>query len=383
MRPLALWLASCAAAGPLPSPPPHALPSLSPVFVAHTHNYACFRIPSAVQAPSGALLVFAEARSTCDDSSPLNDVVFSRSVDDGATWDAPTVVVSGFGHDDFRNPTAVFSSSGALLVQFVNATTAPWHTLQIVSHDEGVTWGAPLDPALGVADSFLPGPANGLLLSGSSPAPGRLVMCGTNYYDSTRAPAAPRGARVWFSDDAGAAGSWTSPAFFAANLSECAMAELGDGSLVINFRNEHRTDCRCRAQARSDDGGATWSAVAFVPDLIEPVCSAGLLELSHGRGLLFSNPASESKRVNMTVRRSMDGGLTWPDDVQIWPGGCAYSVLVPVGSTGEAAGVVFETMDATGYNSIVFALVPPFAARGPPAAVALLHSLAPSIEETP
>ena len=54
MRPFALWLASCAAAGPLPSPPPHALPSLSPVFVAHTHNYACFRIPSAVQAPSGA-----------------------------------------------------------------------------------------------------------------------------------------------------------------------------------------------------------------------------------------------------------------------------------------------------------------------------------------
>lgn len=335
-----------------------ALPHLSPIFIAG-RGYACFRIPSAVQAPSGALLVFAEARAACNDNSPLNDVVLSRSADSGATWSAPAIVFSGFGRFDFRNPTAVFSRSGALLLQFVNATHEPWHTLQMVSRDEGVTWSPPDDPALGVADSFLPGPANGLLLSGASPAPGRLLMCGTNYYNSMQT--APRGTRVWFSDDAGAPGSWTSPPAFFGNFSECAMAELGDGSVLLNMRNEHRIQCRCRAQARSDDGGATWGPLAFVPDLIEPVCSAGLLELSRG-GLLFSNPASTTQRANMTVRRSMDGGLTWPEEVQIWPGGCAYSVLVPVGSSGGgAAGVVFETMNASGYNRIVFALVPPFA----------------------
>ena len=355
---LALSLAACCVV--TAADPPH----LSPIFIAGAHGYACFRIPSAVQAPSGALLVFAEARAACNDNSPLNDVVLSRSADSGVAWSAPAVVFPGFGRFDFRNPTAVFARSGALLLQFVNATREPWRTLQMVSQDEGATWGPPVDPALGAADGLLPGPANGLLLSsGASPAPGRLLMCGTNFYDATRPRTAPPGARVWFSDDAsGAPGSWASPpSFFAANMSECAMAELGNGSVLVNFRNERREHCDCRAQARSDDGGATWAPLAFVPDLVEPVCSAGLLELSRGRGLLFSNPASPTRRVNMTVRRSMDGGLTWPAEVLIWPGGGAYSVLVPVGSSGGAAGIVFETMDATGYNSIVFALVPPFA----------------------
>jgi sialidase-1 len=140
-------------------------------------------------------------------------------------------------------------------------------------------------------------------------------------------------------------------------MTECAMAELGNGSVLINFRANHLNSCLCRSQMRSDDGGVTWGPLAYVPDLIEPVCSAGLLQRPGGQGLLFSNPASTHSRVNMTVRRSRDGGATWPDQALIWPGGSAYSVLVPVGA---AAGVVFETMDATGYNSIVFAPVPPF-----------------------
>ncbi len=350
---LSVFLVLCTASG---------LPSLSPIFTAGAYGYSCFRIPSAVQAPSGALLVFAEARAVCDDNNPLNDVVFSRSVNNGTTWSAPILVFRGFGRYNFRNPTAVFSSSGALILQFVNATKGPWFTLQMASLDEGGTWSPPLDPVLGIADSFLAGPGNGLLLGENSPAPGRLVMCGTNYYDSTRPPTTPVGARVWYSDDAnGAPGSWTClPTSLAPNMSECAMAELGNGSVLINFRANHLSSCLCRAQVRSDDGGVTWSPLAYVPDLIEPVCSAGLLQEADGQGLLFSNPASETSRVNMTVRRSRDGGLTWPDKVQIWPGGCAYSVLIPVGSTGGAAGVVFETMNATGYNSIAFALVPPF-----------------------
>jgi sialidase-1 len=344
-------------------------PRLTPIFTAGAHGYTCYRIPSAVQAPSGALLVFAEARFSraCDDGNPVNDVVLSRSLDNGATWSPPAVVFQGRGLN-YRNPTPVFSSNNTLVLQFVNATLrGPWRTLQMVSSDEGGSWSPPADPALGAADSFLAGPANGLLLrSGRSPAPGRLVMCGTNFYDFTRPPAAPVGARVWYSDDAsGAPGTWASPPapMAAPGMAECAMAELGNGSVLINFRANHLSPCLCRSQARSDDGGATWGPLAYVPDLIEPVCSAGLLALAGGAGLLFSNPASTTSRVNMTVRRSRDGGLTWPDSAQIWPGGGAYSVLVPVGASGAAAGIVFETLDGAAvppYSGIVFALVPPF-----------------------
>ena len=354
--PLCLGLLSVAAAADSLS-----LPRLSTIFAAGEGGYSCFRIPSAVQAPSGALLVFVEARHKgCNDGEPLNDVVFSRSLNDGMNWSAPIVVFQGQGLN-YRNPTAVFSSSGALVLQMVNATmTGPWQTLQMLSRDEGATWTPPRDPMLGAANSFLPGPANGLLLSRNSPAPGRLVMCGTNLYDFTRDHTTPVGARVWVSDDAnGSPGTWSShPALLAPHMSECAMAELGNGSVLINFRAEHLNPCLCRSQMRSDDGGGSWSPLVYVPDLIEPVCSAGLLHVN--QGLLFSNPASESRRVNMTVRRSRDGGLTWPDKVLIWPGGGAYSVLLPVGRGGVAAGVVFESMDATGYSGIVFALVPPF-----------------------
>lgn len=98
---------------------------------------------------------------------------------------------------------------------------------------------------------------------------------------------------------------------------------------------EQPLPCHCRLQARSDDGGASWSAAVPVPALIEPVCAAGLLQVSPG-ALLFSNPATEGSRVNLTVRRSGDEGATWAAGAAlVWPGPAAYSVLVPL--AGQAA----------------------------------------------
>ena len=350
---LAAALVPSAAADP-------ALPTLVPVFTAGTHGHACYRVPSAIQAPSGALLVFVEARgASCQDNTP-KDVMLARSADGGASWSPPRMVLAGFAAGQtYRNPTAVIARSGALVLQFVNSTRDPWRSLQMVSLDEGATWGPPLDPQLGAADSFLAGPANGLRLSARSAAPGRLLLCGTHIDDPGARP--PPGARVWLSDDAsGAPGTWASPpGALAPRMGECAMAELRNGSVLMNFRANHLRPCNCRAQSRSDDGGATWTPLADAPELVEPVCSAGLLALAGGAELLFSNPASATSRVNMTVRRSSDGGSTWPARAQIWPGGSAYSVLLPVGSSGAAAGIVFETMEGSNYTGIVFALVPP------------------------
>lgn len=137
-----------------------------------------------------------------------------------------------------------------------------------------------------------------------------------------------------------------------AGMAECQVAELGDGSLVINFRGNHENPCDCRAVATSHDGGATWSGLTWQPQLIEPVCSAGLLGVPIAGGtaplglLYFSNPATTSARVNMTLRISSDGGASWPlsDNVQLWLGPSAYSVLVPVGPPAAPTGVavVFE-----------------------------------------
>ena len=86
-----------------------------------------------------------------------------------------------------------------------------------------------------------------------------------------------------------------------------------------------------RRIARSRDGGLTWSEVVKDPAHIEPRCQGSLSyftdALSHDKDrLLFSNPAS-TKRENMTVRLSYDGGHTWPVAKQLHAGPSAYSCL--------------------------------------------------------
>jgi len=85
----------------------------------------------------------------------------------------------------------------------------------------------------------------------------------------------------------------------------------------------------CRGVTLSDDGGLTWGPVRHDPALIEdvacPGCQASLVRCQDGR-LFFSNPAS-TQRVRMTVRMSVDDGVTWPVARQLHAGPSAYSSL--------------------------------------------------------
>ena len=100
-----------------------------------------------------------------------------------------------------------------------------------------------------------------------------------------------------------------------------------------------------RALSRSEDGGATWSPLAFDDALIEPICQASLIAIP-GPGsppavvLVFSNPASTTARRALTVRVSRDGGRTWPDHILVDPGPAAYSCLAPL--PGGRVGLLYE-----------------------------------------
>ena len=328
-------------------------------------------MPNAVRAPSGALLVFAEARGpTCDDQAP-KDVAMSRSSDEGATWSPPALVLRGWalgGNLTFRNPYPVFTSTGLLLLQASNSTVEPWHSLQLTSADEGETWTppAPLARSLGPFDGILNGPGSGLLLT-RPPFAGRVLTCGTNWYQDA-GPQSPalRGGLITVSDNHGASWSitqvWTA-APGGAGPAECQMAELTNGSLLVNFRNQQvpRPPCDCRLTSRSDDGGLTWAPLAPAPALVEPVCSAGLLQTA--AGLFFSNPASAAARGNITVRKSLDGGATWPAKLLVHsPLSAGYSTLVPVGDAAAGnVGLVYEVAGGPkGQPSIAFSAIPSF-----------------------
>lgn len=332
-------------------------PTLIDIVVAEDTPYACLRVPSAVSLPGDPrILVFLEARKgSCEDQAP-KDIVLCESSDNGTTWSAPRVVVGStvaLSNQTYRNPYAGFAHDGTLLLQFVNSTLdEPWTSLWQSSADMGQSWG-PIQRAglpLQALDGVLAGPGSSITLgkwSSRSNYSGRIVSCGaTGYHDGHSMLAA-----LWFSDDNGVTWKMSTPTFD--GMAECQPAELRDGTLMVTFRAKHKNKtCDCRAHSVSANGGETWRpSLTWDPQLIEPVCSAGLLATKWG--LFFSNPASRSKRVDMTLRWSQDEGRTWPESELVWGGPSAYSTLVELPS---GVGVVFERGDKSTYQKITFSL---------------------------
>jgi sialidase-1 len=129
-------------------------------------------------------------------------------------------------------------------------------------------------------------------------------------------------------------------------MNECAVVELADGRLMLNMRS-YRGKKR-RGVATSDDGGQSWSEVTDDATLVEPVCQASLIRYTWPDGdgknlLLFSNPASESARVRLTVRASRDDGATWPVSRLLYEGSSAYSSMAVLGD--GQIGVLYERDD--------------------------------------
>jgi sialidase-1 len=141
-------------------------------------------------------------------------------------------------------------------------------------------------------------------------------------------------------------------------VNECKVAELPHGDLMLNMRNYDR-DKRTRQVSVSKDGGATWSDLYHQEELIEPICQASLI--SHEflgkkrRWLVFSNPASETKRVNMSMRVSRDNGKTWLPAIVLHPGPSAYSDLASL-SSGDI-GCLYEAGTESPYEGIVYQML--------------------------
>jgi sialidase-1 len=108
------------------------------------------------------------------------------------------------------------------------------------------------------------------------------------------------------------------------NPSEATVAELSDGRVMFNGRTEAKQ--RRRVVAVSGDGAAAWSAPRFDEALLEPVCFGSLIRLGRKR-LAFVNPASTSRRENLTLRWSEDNGATWSGRKVLEPGAAGYADL--------------------------------------------------------
>ena len=138
---------------------------------------------------------------------------------------------------------------------------------------------------------------------------------------------------------------------------ECAIAELHDGTLVMNARNylacpgpphnscgAHASAHSRRAISYSTDAGESWNASRLAEDLPGPVCQGDMISVADGTELLFVNPHSTSARANLTLHCSKDGGRHWQPILTLQPGPSSYSNLVELG-TGQVGVAWVEAVD--------------------------------------
>ena len=376
---MSLWLGFAAAAASSPVD----------VFSHGELGFLCWRVPAVVLAEkSGVLFAFAEARNYSGDGCVIagepqvvsgpRSIGMKTSPDGGQTWAAPRIV-----DWDGINPAVVYDAAADLVVVHYPCQghyngcgkAGEFATSQITCAGDGSSCSArePLGAFL-FSDGAPPlyskgplgisaGPGLGTQIS-DGPLAGRLLFAGHHGQADV----------TWYSDDH--AKTWTLSKTIFGNLTswgcgripgcfdEPFVLALPDGRVQINMRNDSLTpDPRnqslvgCsrhpRSVADSLDGGATFGSWRQQFDLLEGPdgCQgSGLVVARAGGGpdvVLYSGPAGACmNRTRLTVHRSVDGGASYPEQLEINAGPGGYSTLLRTPGGGVA--IAFERGAAAG-----------------------------------
>lgn len=336
------------------------------VFESGKEGYACFRIPAIVRAPSGALLAFAEGRKNgCSDTGDV-DLVLKRSEDGGKTW-SPLQVVWNDAENTCGNPAPVVDAKAGKIFllstwnlgtdherDIINLTSKDTRRVFVLSSsDDGKTWSNAREITRAVKPDnwtwYATGPGAGIQLEKGRYKERLVIPC-----DHIEADSKKYYSHVILSDDHGE--TWklggTTPQD---HVNECKVVELSGGKLMLNMRNYDPRN-KARQVSISKDGGLTWSDLYFDQTLIEPICQASIMKHrfpgDKKNVLIFSNPASQEKRVNMTIRISYDEGKTWPVSKVLHAGPSAYSDLVSLPNGTLAC--YYEAGHKSPYEGIAF-----------------------------
>ncbi len=332
---------------------PGRAPAVTDLFVSGRGGYHTYRIPAIVVTNSGTLLAICEGRKTSRADHGDVDMLVRRSPDGGRTWGPRQLIYEEGGEKKITigNPCPVVDRDTGDI--WLPLTRDNDDVLLVSSKDDGKTWSPPRVITSSVKKEdwtwYATGPGNGIQLT-RGPHRGRLIIPCDHRIRSIADRNKSTRSHVIYSDDHGS--TWQIGGITDFLMNECAVAEFGDGSLLLNMRSNrglHR-----RGVATSNDGGLTWSKCSDSDVLVEPVCQASMIRYTWAEGgdtsrMLFCNPASE-RRQRLSVRISYDDGRTWPVSRLLYEGSSAYSCLVAL--TNGEAGVVFERDN---YGMISFA----------------------------
>ena len=336
------------------------------------HSCHTFRIPGIAVTNSGTLLAVYDMRyRSRRDLQGHMDIGLSRSTDGGKTWEKPRPIMDMGRHGGLpedqngcSDPNILVDrATGEIIVSAVwthgKPGTHQWkgrgsepglelsrssQFMMVRSGDDGKTWSKPENQTAKLKNPawhlFAPGPGNGITMKD-----GTLVMP-TGGRDEKGVPFSS----LMWSKDHGKTWTLSSPA--RSNTNESAVAELSDGSLMLNMRDNRNRKDKSRTNGRAvsvtADLGKTWKVhPSDHGSLPEPVCMASLIShrLKDGRAVLFfSNPHHKSRRQNMTLQMSLDDGKTWNKPVLLDKNGGAYSSLVMVND--RTVGILYESSRA-------------------------------------
>lgn len=349
-------------------------PQYTDVFIRGTDGYHTYRIPSLIVTEKGTLLAFCEGRKKSGGDKGDIDMLVKRSEDGGKTWSKQKIIWDD-ADNTCGNPCPVVDNDTGIIwmpmtwnlgtdggKNIINKTAQKTRRIFICySKDDGKTFSDPVEITDSVKKKswgwYATGPGVGIQLR-YGPKKDRLVIPCDNSHDDPNGSVAngpySYGSHLLYSDDHGK--SWKISQNIKPGCNECQVVELVDGTLMMNMRNYKIRGTR--AFAFSKDGGETFSDITFETPLIEPRCQASFLRYttkdSGGKNrILFSNPASRTDRVNMTVRLSYDEGKTWPVAKLLHPGPSAYSCLTSLGDGNIAC--LYECGKDYRYEKIVFA----------------------------
>ncbi|RBM06891.1 exo-alpha-sialidase [Streptomyces sp. PT12] len=351
-------------------------------FVSGTEGYDTFRIPAVVTTADGALLAFAEGRVGGAGDTGNIDVVARRSEDGGCTWGALLLVAGGEG-DTRGNPAPVvdpatgrvvlltsFNSGEVTEAQIMRGEVTPEQSRRVfvqTSDDHGRTFGPPREIT---EDAKLPhwrwyatGPGHAVALTRGEHA-GRLVVPANHSAappdgsSDTGQEARYYGSHALLSDDGGATwriGYVDDDYEGVNNSNESIAAELPDGRLYFNVRDQNGTSAGNRLDSHSSDGGETLDReFAVQPTLSDvPVVQATVLQLEGRHApLLFAGPSVPTRRAALAVWRSDDAGQTFARVETLSEQPAAYSDLVQIDR--RTVGVLYETGVTGPYETIEF-----------------------------
>ncbi|WP_030167861.1 sialidase family protein [Streptomyces sp. NRRL S-813] len=354
-----------------------------------TAGYGCFRIPTIVRTKAGTLLAFAEARRSpsCADRGAI-DIVVRRSTNGGRTWSPMRVALAGSDTDPETpytrgnpSPVADLRTGSVYLLSTSEPAEPGGRRLPWIqrSTDDGLAFGAPKPlPRLTKAQDgwFGTGPSHGIQLKHGDKA-GRLVVGA--YESPPQSGQDPQLVGVLYSDDgeewsASATADSAGPGMLPG---EPTVAELDNGDVYINARNDNGASSGHRTHAVSTDSGATVPAQQVVPSLTTPEVQASVLALEQtyratpGDTLVLSAPSHPTDRQNMRIRYSTDRGTTWHDAAQINAKRAGYSDLVEL--TDGELGLVYEGGDGFSAANIYFNRFTPAAAGVPGTFTGAVH----------